>query len=98
MPKQVSDLKGIIIDSHNLARQGFTHVDGIAHLALLAMQTPEAYRSAESFAAAWDAVRCIAQDIMSCVDSQVESAGLPINDEAGDRRLAARLAAEKDEE
>jgi len=98
MSKQVSELKGIIIDSHNLARQGFTQVGGIAHLALLAMQTPEAYRSADSFAAALHAVRCISQDIMSCVDSQVEAAGLPINDDAADRRLAARLAAEKDEE
>lgn len=97
MSKQVSELKGVIIDSHNLARQGFTHVDGIAHLALMAMQTPEAYRSAESFAAAWDAVRCISQDIMSCVDSQVESAGLPINDDAADRRLAARLEDKEDE-
>lgn len=97
MSKQVSELKGVIIDSHNLARQGFTHVDGIAHLALLAMETPEAYRAAESFAAAWHAVRCISQETMSCVDSQVESAGVPINDDAVDRRLAARLEHEEDE-
>lgn len=90
---RVSDLEGTVVDMQNLADEALSQVDGVAHLALMAMETPDAYRFPESFAAAWRAVRFVSQINRSCLDGQAEAAGCEIRETAADRRMAARLAA-----
>lgn len=93
-----SELEGAFVDMLNLVRQSAAQVNAISRLMLLSMESPEAYRFPEDYAAACEAMLCIGQDLISCAEGLAESVGIKIRDTAADRRLAARLAAEDDTE
>lgn len=88
-------LENAVINIHGLATDGLSQVEAIAKLALLALQTPDAYRHPENLAIALEAIWGIAQTNNACVDSEAESADCKVSDKAGNLRWAAcRVARE----
>lgn len=92
---RITELETAVSNIYGLATDGFSKIEAIAKLALLAMQTPAAYRHPENIATAFKAIWDIAQTNQSCVESETDEVGCKDDDQAFELRFAARLAAKE---
>ena len=89
---QIDGLKESIQLVDNFSQDGFSRIDAIAMLALLAMETPEGHRDIEVYAKAFEAIRAITCDMKNLINLEAEKTGDHYRDEAWPRRSAARRA------
>lgn len=83
---ELHPLRAAVADMDCLAQGGLRQIAAIARLALLAMESPEAYRNPDRLAAAFDAIWSIAEDIENSVGCRAEEVGLGHGDLAARRR------------
>lgn len=92
---RIHDLENAVIQIHGLATDGLSQVEAIAKLALMALQTPDAYRHPENIAVALEAIWGIASMNSACVDSEAMSADCKVSNKNWNLRYAARMAAKE---
>ncbi len=89
---EVNALRGKITDIDALSQSGFSQIESIAQLALIALQTPEGYRCIDDIYVALEAIRHKAQDIQNCINSEAENVGCNYIDDAQRRSWDAQRA------
>ncbi|NUT60640.1 hypothetical protein [Herbaspirillum sp. C9C3] len=92
--EELKSLRAAIYDMDALSQSAFYRIAGIANLALMAMETPEAYLHPEKLAQAFEAIAAISEDAVSCISHLAEETG---NSHKGgsEARFSARLKAEQ---
>ncbi|HEX5806107.1 MAG TPA: hypothetical protein VFY31_07210 [Macromonas sp.] len=73
--KQIDRMKESINLMDNFSQDGFSRIEAIARLALLAMETPEGQRDVEVYATAFEAIRAIACDMENLINCEAENSG-----------------------
>ena len=88
-PDEVRMLRGTIEFMDGLAQEGLSQIEGIASLALLALETPSGSVSMEDIAAALEAIREKAEVTMAHISNQAEEWECNATNEAKRRRREA---------
>ena len=89
MPDEIRDLRGTIEFMDGLAQDGLDQIEGIARLALLALETPNGSVSMEDIASALEAIREKAETTMAHISNQAEEWECNATNEAKSRRREA---------
>jgi hypothetical protein len=93
-------LRGTVTDLNALSQEGFSRIESLARVALMAMETPDAHRFPELIAKVLETVAVIAQTSADAAESSAEDAGcgggIGLRNEQ--RRMDARRAAREYED
>ena len=93
----IKRLRATITDMDAISQEGFGHIEALAQVALMALQTPDGHRFIEMIAKTLESIATIAQTSMDSVNSGAEAVGCNWVDVAWKKREAAcRLAQDLD--
>lgn len=88
-------LRNTIKSMDAMSQEGFGRIEALAKVALMALETPDAYRFEEMFAQVLETIASIAQTTMDASNLSAEGVGCDWTQHAADRRMAAhRIARE----
>jgi len=82
-------LLATINDMDAISQEGFSHIEALARVALMALQTPDGHRFTEMIAKTLETISTIAQTSMDMVNSEAEEVGCNWIDADGRKRAAA---------
>jgi hypothetical protein len=83
-------LRITIKDMDAMSQEGFGHIEALAGVALMALETPDAYRFPELIAQTLEAISNIAQASMNMVNVSAEEVGCNWTEASKRRRMDAR--------
>lgn len=93
----VQRLRDTIKDMDAVSQDGFSRIEALARITLMALETPDAYRFTELIAQTLETIATVAQTSMDAVNSGAEGVGCNWVMQAEQRRMAAhRVARERE--
>lgn len=94
LPAVTTDrLRDTIKDMDAISQDGFSRIEALARITLLALETPDACRFIELIAQTLDTIATVAQTSMDAVNSGAEEVGCNWVMRAEQRRIEARRVA-----
>lgn len=94
-PATTQQLCSAIVDMDRTAQGAFSQIGTMAQLALVSLETPEAYANLESMATVLKAICARAEDTENSINAMAEEVGCNYKDPAECRRFDARRRASK---
>lgn len=89
---RVQDLRDVVTSMDSLSQGGFSEIAAIASLALMALETPDGWRSVDDIATILEAIRSKAKEVEHLINAEAEQVGCNYKNESEQRRWNARLA------